>query len=89
MSTYKVYLSAMKGTVKMKVNKSQALLFIFSVLQERKSISKTYVQEHLDIPDLTFRRYIQEIKAFFYNFNINMTIKYSRSEDMYYLVENI
>ena len=78
----------MKGTVTMKVNKSQALLFIFSVLKEKKCISKTYVQEHLDIPDLTFRRYVQEIKAFFYNFNINLTIKYSRSEEMYYLVES-
>lgn len=78
----------MKGTVKMKVNKSQALLFIFSVLLEKKCISKSYVQEQLDIPDLTFRRYIQEIKAYFYNFNVNMSIKYSRSDDKYYLVEN-
>lgn len=39
----------------------------------------------LEIPPLTFHRYVQEIRAFNANFDIHKEIKYSRSKRIYYI----
>ena len=46
----------------MRVNKTQAILFIFDILKAQKSITKEQVLSELDITELTFWRYMQEIK---------------------------
>ena len=70
-----------------KVNKSQALLFIFHVLLEKKKITKEEIMSRIDIEDLTFRRYMQEIRAYLSNFYINKDLVYSRKDEAYYLID--
>ena len=69
----------------MKVNKTQALLFMLMTLLRDEKLSKAHVLQEIDISDLTFRRYMQELRAFLYNFNTAREIEYNRHEDTYYL----
>ena len=53
----------------MKVNKTQALLYMLMVLIENGQFSKVEILQEIDITEQTFRRYIQELRAFLSNFN--------------------
>lgn len=72
----------------MKINKTQAVLFIFEQLLKHKQISKSDVQAIINISDLAFRRYIQELRAYLVNFNEDYEIIYSRRDDLYLLKTN-
>ena len=74
-------------TNEMRVNKAQAILYIFDMLKEQKYIIKSQILSELNISELTFWRYMQEIRAYIYNFNKSYDLKYNRSEDKYYLEE--
>ena len=69
----------------MKVNKTQGVLFIFNMLIEQRSISKREVMSVLEISDITFKRYMQELRAYIDNFGKDYQLIYIRSEDQYYL----
>ena len=69
----------------MKVNKTQALLFMLITLFEHGKLSRKDILQEIDITEQTFRRYMQELRAFFSNFNIQNNIEYVRQEDIYYL----
>ena len=71
----------------MKVNKTQALLYIYSLLIKEKKIVKSNIMSKLEISDLTFVRYIQELRAYFYNFFTWYEIIYVKKDDMYVLVQ--
>ena len=71
----------------MKVNKAQALMYLLSVLITNKQISKEDIKNKLEISDLTFRRYMQEIRAYLINFELPYELKYLKSEEVYYLKE--
>ena len=71
----------------MKVNKSQALLFMLSLLLDNKYLTKEHVQSVLSINNLAFARYIQELKAFFYNFNYPYELVYVKSKNAYCLID--
>lgn len=72
----------------MKVNKSQALMHILSVLIQDRYVDKNDIISRLEINDLTYRRYIQEIRAFLINFNQPYEVIYNKREDRYYLISN-
>ena len=69
----------------MKANKTQVLMYILYLLFEYKKIKKEQILDVVELTDLTFSRYMQEIKAFFINFNYPYELKYSRSDNIYYL----
>ena len=69
----------------MKVNKTQALLYIITVLYEKGHFRRIEILQEVEISDLTFRRYMQELRAFFSNFMIDKNIRYNREDDTYYL----
>lgn len=71
----------------MKVNKSQATMLILKMLLDNGYIVKDEIMALLEINDLSFSRYIQEIKAFFYNFDIGLEVEYLRSENRYVLIK--
>ena len=71
----------------MKLNKTQGLLYIFNLLISKKKIAKEDILNQIEISDLTFRRYMQELRAFFYNFYMPYEVRSSRSEELYILVE--
>ena len=69
----------------MKVNKSQALLFMMCILLNNGSFKKEEILEIVEISDLQFKRYMQEIRAFIANFDMPYEINYSRSSGTYIL----
>lgn len=73
----------------MEVNKTQALLYIFETLLSKRKITKNDVLNQITISDLTFRRYIQELRAYLLNFNEPYEIIYNRKNDEYYLEDII
>ena len=70
----------------MKAGKTQSVMYIFMNLLKHGSINKTDITEELEISDLTFRRYLQELRAFLVNFNFGYEIKYNKTDDVYFLV---
>lgn len=72
----------------MKVNKSQALMHILSVLIKNGYVDKNDIISRLEINDLTYRRYIQEIRAFLINFDQPYELIYNKREDRYELIKN-
>lgn len=74
-----------KGKSTMKVNKTQACLFILDILLRKGSFTKEDIFEYIEISDVTLRRYIQELRAFLCNFNNGKTIKYDYFNRKYYL----
>ena len=71
----------------MKVVKSQGLLYIFEMLKEKGCVSKNEVLNALEISELSFWRYIQEIKAFLSNFNMDYDLIFDRRDEVYRLVK--
>lgn len=69
----------------MKVNKTQAILFMLMTLFNKGKLSRIEVLQEIDISEQTFRRYIQELRAFLFNFNVEENLVYVRTEDRYYL----
>ena len=73
----------------MKVGKSQALLYIFDALLKKGHITKEDALSDLEISELNFWRYIQEIKAYLYNFDSVHELIYDRKSKRYMLVEGV
>jgi len=69
----------------MTVNKTQALLFIFYRLLTFKKVTKEEVLSEVEVSEITFKRYIQELRAYFRNFNIGYAVDYDRKTNAYYL----
>lgn len=76
-----------RGKKAMKVVKSQGLLYIFEMLKEKGSINKNEILSALEITELSFWRYIQEIKAFLYNFDMGYELVYDRKDEVYRLIK--
>lgn len=72
----------------MKVNKAQALLYMYSLLIKNHHLTKKEVQSEIAINNLTFSRYIQELRAFLYNFYTGYDLVYVKRDGLYILEEN-
>lgn len=71
---------------KMKVVKSQVILFMHERLLLEKELYAKEVKEKFELENKTFYRYIQEIKAYYSNMYKNERIIYCRSEGKYILI---
>ena len=71
----------------MKVNKTQACLFILDMLLRKGSFTKEDIFEYIELSDVTLRRYIQELRAYLCNFDNGRTIEYDYANRFYYLKE--
>lgn len=71
----------------MKVNKVQAIIYMFSLLQKSKKITKDEILQMISLSDVSFRRYIQEIRAYLINFNEPYELVYLKKDDAYLLKE--
>ena len=69
----------------MKVNKSQAMIYVFKMLYEDERIIRKDIMNDLEINELTFRRYIQEIRSYLVNFDEPYELVYNKYEDTYFL----
>ena len=71
----------------MKVSKTQAVLYIFKLLLNKQRIKKEEIQNYINVSDLAFRRYIQELRAFLVNFDEGYEIVYSKNDNSYLLCD--
>lgn len=71
----------------MRVNKTQALLYIYTCLLQNKKIEKKDVLGELEISGITFLHYIQELRAFFVNFDLDYEVVYQKFNNRYVLIE--
>ena len=60
---------------------------MFSLLQKSKKITKDEVLQTISLSDVSFRRYIQEIRAYLINFNEPYELVYLKKDDAYLLKE--
>lgn len=70
----------------MAVTKSQSLMYMYEKFLKCGKLTRLDTENILEINDLTFHRYIQEIKAYLVNFNIAKEIKFSKRNQEYYLI---
>lgn len=76
----------MKGKM-MRFSKTSACIYLYEELKTGKPLFKFDIMNELDISEVTFKRYIREIKAYLRNRLIPMKIQYYRSTDCYKLVK--
>ena len=69
----------------MKASKSQGMMFILNMLITNGRIDKKTVIKTLGISNLTFRRYIQELRAFYFNFMDHEEVVYDKASNSYFL----
>lgn len=67
----------------MKTNKAQGVLFMMETLFRQGYLDKQETMEALAIPELTFRRYISEIRCYFVNFEREEEIIYDKANNRY------
>ncbi len=70
---------------KMKVVKSQVILFMHEKLLKEGKLYSEEVKKQFELEDKTFYRYIQEIRAYYSNMYKKEKIIYCRSEGKYVL----
>jgi len=76
-----------KGKPIMKSSKTQYVLYIFNMLITKGFIKKDAIIDALDISNLSFRRYMQELRAFYYNYMNKEDIIYDKTKNIYYLAK--
>jgi hypothetical protein len=67
----------------MKTSKSQAVLYLYATLREEGHLKKGEALDKLEINELTFRRYLSEIRCYFGNFDKGEEIDYDKKNDLY------
>ena len=70
---------------KMKIVKTQVILFMYEKLLMKRELYSKEVKEKFELEDKTFYRYIQEIRAYYSNMYKKEKIIYCRSEGKYVL----
>ncbi len=66
-------------------SKTFAILAIFNKFQTETIVKKEEIMDELLINDLTFKRYIKEIRVYLAKTNSPYRIKYNRKRDEYVL----
>jgi hypothetical protein len=74
-----------KENGKMKTTKTQAVLLMYRTLRDSGCLRKEDILMKVEISDLTFRRYISELRCFFMNFDEPEEIIYVKAKDAYFL----
>jgi hypothetical protein len=71
------------SSIFMKTSKSQAILYLYSTLRDEGHLKKSEALEKLEITELTYRRYLSEIRCYFGNFDKGEEIVYDKKNDIY------
>ena len=69
------------------MTKSEAIILMYTKLITRNSFSKNEIKALVNVHDLTFLRYVQDLKKYVKRYVPNKALVYSRRNDCYYLVE--
>jgi hypothetical protein len=71
----------------MKTKKSQAVLFMLETLIRNESFTKKEIMEALELNNLSFERYISEIRCYFANFEPSEELIYQKKANTYRLIQ--
>lgn len=71
----------------MKVTKTQAVLALYDAFLANSVVRKKDFLTSVEISDISFKRYMSELRCYFANFSPELTITYSRKDDAYHLVK--
>lgn len=69
----------------MKVKKTQVILFMYEKFLFDRVLDPILIKEKFEIEDKTFYRYIQELRAYYFNMFKNEKIIYSKRNKVYIL----
>ncbi len=69
------------------MTKCEAVVLMYTKLVLCGTFSKKEVQEHTKVHDLTFLRYIQDLKKYIKKYLPNRELVYSRKDNCYYLID--
>ena len=86
--TINFYRGFIGGKEPMKYRKSLALLFIYGLLCSQKSVTKEEIMNKLDISEIAFWRYLQDIRAFLMEFDPGKELIYQKRDQTYRLVND-
>jgi hypothetical protein len=75
------------GAQFMGTNKTQAVLFMYDALMKDGHLSKADFLSKVEASDITFKRYISELRCYFSNFSLPYDIHYSKRDSLYFLVK--
>lgn len=67
--------------------KTQAVLYMYDTLLKTGSFKREFIEEQLNIGNLTFHRYVEELRAYFTNFNAGYDVIYDRTHEIYRLTK--
>jgi hypothetical protein len=73
----------------MKTTKTQVVLLMYRTLLTGGQLRKENILSEIEISDLTFRRYISELRCFFYNFEEGTELVYEKGNDDYRLIKAV
>ena len=71
----------------MKIFKSQAILRLYSTLIKERNIDKKIMIKELNLSNITFNRYLAEIRSYLERYEPNYVLVYRRHNDLYVLKE--
>lgn len=61
---------------------------LYGMLLARGSFQKKDYLARVEISDITFKRYVSEIRCYFANFEPDKELVYRKRDDTYFLLEN-
>lgn len=71
----------------MKVTKTQAVLALYDAFLANSTVRKKDFLASVEISDISFKRYMSELRCYFTNFAPQLAISYNRKDDTYHLVK--
>jgi hypothetical protein len=71
----------------MDTNKTQAVLFMYDTLMKEGKLKKGDFLGKIEASDITFKRYVSELRCYFANFALLYDIRYSKRDGIYYLIK--
>jgi hypothetical protein len=71
----------------MKLSKAEAVLLLYDKFTENHFVVKEDFLNEVEISDLTFRRYIGDIRCYLMEFHPNKEILYRKGDGVYHLKE--
>lgn len=71
----------------MKISKAQSILRIYTILLKEKALDKDKLAADLSLSDITWNRYLTEIRSYLENFDDSHELVYRRRDNRYVLKE--
>lgn len=69
----------------MDIEKTQAVLFMYDLFLRDGRLIKDDFLSKVHVSDITFKRYVSELRCYFTNFSLPYDIRYSKKDGIYYL----